>query len=445
MGKKSSTSTKKTDQSSTKDDKTSTKPEKPLDSNSTKLNKSSKSNKKAKHNKKLPRTKKQKILLITLIIIVVLLIGALIFLLIMLNKKHEASKIAPAEFTEPIYSILTGEEISDESLNSSPTFCVQIPNGNDGARPQAGLTQAGVVFEAIAEAGITRFAAVFQNPTTGVIGPIRSLRPYYLDWDTPFDCTVVHAGGSDEAIRAINAGGQRNLDESLEYMWHETNSGRRWNNLFTSPSDLAKFNSDHDYRTSNVIAFPRQTPEEAEAFVATQRITVCEDGMEPAQDDCVSAEEFESMNLANAVSHVSMRIGNIAMFNINYDYDAESNRYLRSYANGEQHMVYECPASLEQPNTTTECGELIQVAPKAVAAMIVQEGRMADGYHENITTLSSGDAYIFQNGTVIEGSWTKSAQNKQIIFRDNEDNEIKFTPGQLWITAVPQYGGVTWE
>ncbi len=442
MGKKSAKSAKKSNHD--KPTPTSDDNKNPKNKANKPDNQTVKTEQKAKRAKKPPRTKKQKILLAVLIAIVVLLIGALAFLLVMLNKKYEEREIAPADFAEPIYSVLTGEEIADAALNSSPTFCVQIPNGNDGGRPQAGLTQAGIVFEAIAEAGITRFAAIFQNPTTSVIGPVRSLRPYYLDWDTPFDCTVVHAGGSDEAIRAINAGGQRNLDESLTYMWHETNSGRRWNNLFTSPKDLAQFNADHDYRTSNVIAFPRQTPEEAEEFIASQQVTVCEDTTESTAD-CISAEEFEAMNLSTPVSHVSIRIGNMPMFNINYDYDAENNRYLRSYANGEQHMVYDCPAGLEQPNTTTQCGDLVQVTPKAIAAMIVQESRMADGYHENITTLSSGDAYIFQNGTVIEGSWAKSAQNKQIIFRDNEGNEIKFTPGQLWITAVPQYGGVTWE
>ena len=95
---------------------------------------------------------------------------------------------------EIIYSNFTGYEIADVTLNNSPTFCVQIPNGStDGARPQAGLTEAGVVFEAIAETGITRFAAIFQlqdayatlpdgqktmMTTPGIIGPIRSLRPY---------------------------------------------------------------------------------------------------------------------------------------------------------------------------------------------------------------------------------------------------------------------------
>ena len=154
---------------------------------------------KAKKERK-PRTTGQKVFLWILILVLIFGaagVGVFIYFACFHNNTNNSVSSPSPDFPEPIYSSLTGEEISDASLNNSPTYCVQIPNGTDGGRPQAGLGQAAVIFEAIAERGITRFAAVFQNPTVGVIGPIRSLRSYYLDWDTPFDCTVVHAGGSD--------------------------------------------------------------------------------------------------------------------------------------------------------------------------------------------------------------------------------------------------------
>ena len=118
-----------------------------------------------------------------------------------------------------IYSNLTGLEIASEADKTAPAYCIQTPNGTDGARPQVGLTEAGVVFEAIAEVGITRFAAIYQKPTSAVIGPIRSLRIYYLQWDTPFDCAIVHAGGSDDAIAAVRSGGYKDLTENYTYMY----------------------------------------------------------------------------------------------------------------------------------------------------------------------------------------------------------------------------------
>ena len=372
------------------------------------------------------RTRGQKVLLVILIIATLGLIGTIITFFLLAKSGNNLFHVESPEFPDPIYSILTGEEITDASLNSNPTYCVQIPNGTDGARPQAGLTHAAVVFEAIAESGITRFAAIFQNPDTSVIGPIRSLRPYYLDWDTPFDCTVVHAGGSDEAIAALRAGGHRELDENYTYMWRETGTSRLWNNLFTSPTDLSAWNTAQGWNTSDPEGFPRLLPEDIDQLLRAR--TAC------AEDPECTPEPL--------VTDFSFNFGNWDTFNTIYHYDANTNTYLRSYATGDAHLVYDCPADLSQPTTTTECGELVQIAPSVVIAMVVEEHRMADGYHEDITTIGSGPAYIFQNGTVTEGTWEKSSQSSQIRFLDAAGEPVSLTPGQLWIAAVPEYGSV---
>lgn len=394
--------------------------------------------KKSKKSKKVkkPRTTKQKMVLTALIFIAVLLAaGAITAIVLLLTNKFDVKKAERGEYTEPVYSILTGEEIASEELNSTPTYCVQIPNGStDGARPQAGLGQAGVVFEAIAERGITRFAAVFQNATVSVIGPVRSLRSYYLDWDTPFDCTVVHSGGSDDAIASINAGGQRNLDENLEYMWRE-DSDRYWNNLFTSPANINQFNTDMGYTSSDVKAFARYTPDEANAIIAKINTCEAETTADETDTECQPTE---------IVDNISIGFGSIPMYNTVYQYDLETNSYLRSYADGNAHLSYNCPSDLSEPDTKTACGEPIQIAPRAVVAMFVQENTASDDYHEDISTISSGSALVFQNGGVTEVTWSKTAQNSQIIFRDAAGEEIKFTPGQLWIAAVPQYGSVNY-
>lgn len=394
-------------------------------------------NKNPESNRK--KTSKRPAIILAIIFIVILLGGILAYFLFFRTDaplKPNKNLNVGIEDPDPIYSNLTGLEIADENLNSSPTFCIQIPNGStDGARPQVGLTQAGVVFEAIAETGITRFAAVFQNPTSSAIGPVRSLRPYYLDWDTPFDCTVTHAGGSDEAIAALRKGGQRNLDENYSYMWREDNTGRLWNNLFTSPTDLLQFNADHGYTTSNPKTFPRLTPEEA-TEIAKQNLNPPEC---PEDTDCITADQL------NRADTVRISFGNWVNYNTIYSYAPETNTYARSYQSGDAHLVYECPAGLNQPNTKTECGDLKQVTPSAIVAIRVQEHTMADGYHESIATIGSGTAYIFQNGEVIEGTWDKASQGSQIVFKDAAGEIIKFTPGQLWIAAVPQFGSVSWE
>lgn len=377
-----------------------------------------------------PRTTGQKVFLWVLILVLVFVTasaGVFLYFTFLRPAENSSPSGGRVEFPDPIYSTLTGEEISDASLNNSPTYCVQIPNGNDGGRPQAGLGQAAVVFEAIAERGITRFAAIFQNPTVGVIGPIRSLRSYYLDWDTPFDCTVVHAGGSDDAIAGLRRGGQRELDESNTYMWRETNTNRMWNNLFTSPANLAQYNATKGYTTSSPKAFPHLTPDETDA--AKKELVACD------------SEDTESC-VINAVSKISLQFGASNTFNTVYKYDYATNKYFRFYATGEAHTSYECPANLPEPNTKTQCGEPVQLAPSVVIAMVVQERAASDGYHESITTIGTGPATIFQNGQAIEGTWTKASQASQIVFRNANGDTIEFTPGQVWIAAIPQYGRI---
>src|SRR3989304_3238868 len=55
------------------------------------------------------------------------------------------------------------------------------------ARPQVGLVKADLVFEAVAEGGITRFLAVFWRNKPGRIMPVRSARVYYMDWAAELD------------------------------------------------------------------------------------------------------------------------------------------------------------------------------------------------------------------------------------------------------------------
>ena len=74
--------------------------------------------------------------------------------------------------------------------------------------------------------------------------------------------------------------------------------------------------------------------------------------------------------------------------------------------------------------------------------MIVPERRASDNYHEDITTIGSGEAYVFQNGLAIKGTWNKSSVADQIKFLDESGNEIKLVPGQVIVSAVPNYGGV---
>lgn len=394
-----------------------------------------------KEKKKLKSSKVVKKWLVFLIVGIVGLLGGItcILLTFLLPKESLPDLVYPTipsktSSNDIVYSDLTGEVLKNNDEKTAPSYCIQIPNGTDGARPQAGLRQAGVVFEAIAEAGITRFAAVFQNPSSAVIGPLRSLRVYYLQLDGPFDCTIVHAGGPADAIAAVKAGGYKDLSESYTYMYRGTYSNRLWNNLFTTAADLRKFSDNNGYSNSNISGFSRLTPEESNKArineLAKEKLSITK----PAKENTSSLEA--------KVGAINFRFGNIPSFNVNYTYDLETNTYKRSYGTGVAHDVYECPnEDLGEKNPENVC-ELKQMSPSVVIAMVAQEGRASDNYHEDIKVIGSGDVFIFQNGTVKTGTWNKQAQNEQIRFMDSEGKEIKLAPGQTFVSVVPTYGAV---
>ena len=85
---------------------------------------------------------------------------------------------------------------------------------------------------------------------------------------------------------------------------------------------------------------------------------------------------------------------------------------------------------------------LAQISPSVVVVMMVKESKASDNYHEDITTIGTGDAYIFQNGIVIKGTWSKASKNYQIKFFDEGGEEFDLAPGQTFVSAVPSYGSV---
>ncbi|HSD12679.1 MAG TPA: DUF3048 domain-containing protein, partial [Patescibacteria group bacterium] len=121
--------------------------------------------------------------------------------------------------------VIDGVAVPEDAPDVTGYFAATIDNLSV-ARPQAGLTKASLVFEAPVEGGITRFLAVFPDDVTADrIGPVRSARPYFLDWASEFDAVYAHVGGSPEALEKIVAYDMRDLNEFFagKYFWRDEN------------------------------------------------------------------------------------------------------------------------------------------------------------------------------------------------------------------------------
>ncbi|MEO5499110.1 MAG: DUF3048 domain-containing protein [Candidatus Saccharimonadales bacterium] len=294
------------------------------------------------------------------------------------------------------FSPLTGALVADDATTKRHVTAVMIENSPD-ARPQSGLKDAGIVYEAIAEGGITRFLALYQESRPGLIGPVRSVRPYYVEWAAAYDPSVAHIGGSAHALSMIRSGNYGvDIDQFFNPAGYWRASDRRApHNVYTDFDKLDALTASKGKTTSTFTPLERK--------------------------------EDKKSDTPNA-SQINLPISS-AWYNVDYRYDATSNSYLRNVG-GEAHM-------------DREGGQL---QPKTVVALLVGMTReMEDGYREQITTTGTGKGFVFQDGIVTEVTWQRDTDKSPLKLLDASGAIVPLNRGQTWITAMPSTRIPTWQ
>lgn len=287
----------------------------------------------------------------------------------------------PEPTTEP--SRLTGIPV-EPAYNKRPVTAVMIENSLD-ARPQSGLYEAGIVFEAIAEGGITRFMALYQEAQPKSIGPIRSLRPYYLDFAMPFQASIAHVGGSPDALAQARALNVRDLDQFSNAGTYERVSSRYApHNVYSSMSKLDALNKAKGFTSSEFTSLARK--QEAPAEVpSVQRIAL-------------------------SISSQNYKVG--------YVYDATTNSYKRSLGGA---------AHKDQVSGK-------QISPKVVIVPVMS--RSQSGIYSVYDAIGSGPLFVYQDGGVTKGTWEKTGRKAQFKFKTNDGKTLELNAGQTWITVL---------
>lgn len=303
----------------------------------------------------------------------------------------------PPPKPKTVASPLSGVQVAPE-LAARPVTGVMIEN-SIAARPQSGLSDAGVVFEAIAEGGITRFLALFQESRPQNIGPVRSLRPYYIDLARPFDAGIAHVGGSPDALAQIRGGAAKDLDQFLNSgAYWRASSRRAPHNVYTSFDKLDTLNQQKGFTGSKFTVWPRK-------------------------EDKPSA--------APTAKSIEMSISS-ASYNTRYDYNAACNCYPRSLG-GRAHISTAAEAD----------GSGQQLKPKVVLALVTPYS-LAGKY--SVYNLSGGGELIaFQDGEVINGRWNKAGREGQFSFTDATGKPLQLNAGQTWVTLIASASRVSYQ
>ncbi len=127
------------------------------------------------------------------------------------NEEAEDNTEAETPAAPEFVNRLTGMETTEELEDIRPV-AIMINNLKQ-AIPQQGISQADIIYEVLAEGGITRLLCLFTDyATLPETGSVRSSRDYYIDLADAHDAIYVHCGTSPQAKQVLAARNTNNMD-----------------------------------------------------------------------------------------------------------------------------------------------------------------------------------------------------------------------------------------
>ncbi|XOU95028.1 MAG: DUF3048 domain-containing protein [Candidatus Kerfeldbacteria bacterium] len=294
--------------------------------------------------------------------------------------------------------------IVDEDDQKLVPYAVMIENLLS-VRPQSGLSQASVVYESLVEGGATRFVAIFDPyEVIPEIMPVRSARPYYLEWSSEYEALYAHAGGSPQALTIIGENKDlidlEALGRGNKYFWRDT-SKYAPHNLVTS---------------SEKMNFALRDLELADTETSYQSWKYKEDSV---LEDRGEDGKTLSFNFSYGTTYL-----------VDMQYNQDENLYYRSNAN--------------QPHLDSNTGEQIKI--KNVIVQIVPEPVLNGGKGRlEIQVGGPGPAWILRDGEIIEGTWKKESRTDRTYFYYIDGNELEFNRGNTWVHILPETQEVLYE
>ena len=323
---------------------------------------------------------------------------------------------------------LTGKKYTQkerEIWEKSRPLTVMIENHSD-SRPQSGISKSDIVYEAVAEGGITRFLSIFYCDSSAyeiTLGPVRSARIYYLDFAQEYGeyPLYAHVGGSND----YDGSGKTHKEaRALEKI--ATLGWRLYNDLDQSSIGFPSFWRDYE-RLGHPVAT------EHTVYTTNAKLLKVAEGrkLTNVDEDGVSwdktfipwqfKEEASQDKRGNKSPLVSFWSG-YTDYQVKWEYDPTTNAYKRLHGG--------------QLQTDKNDNEPI-VAKNVVVQFTVEKGPVDENKHVLYQTTGTGKALIFQDGNAIEATWLKKDSASRTKFTDSKGKEIAFNPGRIWLEIVP--------
>lgn len=302
----------------------------------------------------------------------------------------------PTESAPVDVNPLTGEALDE--VNNNRIIAVMI-NNSKKALPQCGIGQADIIYEILAEGSTTRLMALFTDTTdAGAIGPVRSLRAYYLNIMRGYGAICTSAGGSTEADNMVRNLGYNRINGIAGYganyfyrdTWRKDNRGYE-HSLFITGENLLK--------AAEACGFETTTEDKDHGLTFTDEPFTAGDAAEQIVIYFYSGGKTTTMSYSAA------------------------DGYYTGYQQGYDMVDGNTDALIPFENV------LILFADSAV---IDGEG------HMRVQTTGEGSGYYARDGRMIEIKWERDDDTSDYAYYDTDGNPITFGVGKSYIAIIPK-------
>ncbi len=294
------------------------------------------------------------------------------------------------------YSPLTGLPVSQELSKQRPVAV--MVNNIKASMPQIGISQADVIYEALAEGGITRLMALFLDyKNVGTVGSVRSARDYYLDFAQIHDAIFIHAGGSELAYSQIKSRGINALDGVRTTVsgvfWRDAERRKTMayeHTMVTSGEKILSGIRKMKYRTENEADF------QSSLKFNTQAVEL-------------SGSSGTYIKIPNSKSYVA-----------ELTYDAQQGLYLKN--------------QFGKPHVDGANGQ--QLAFTNVLVLYTQQKTVDDYGRLGIDFTGSGKGYYLCSGKAVPIQWSRNDRDGGVTLTHTDGSALKLNPGKSYISIA---------
>lgn len=301
---------------------------------------------------------------------------------------------------------------------------VMIEN-HEETRPQSGIGSADVVYEIVAEGGITRFLSVYYCQDAGIVGPVRSARTYFLDFISEYGDfpLYAHVGGANQP------GPADALSQIEDYGWGGYNDMNQFSIGF--PTFWRDYN-----RLGKTVATEHtmySATQKLWDFAKTRKLTNIDQEGDVWDENFVSYTFKDDAPASERPASQKLHLefwSSLPNYFVDWTYDKASNAYKRLNG-GKSHIDL---------NTKK------QLTAKNLVILFMNERNAFDGYENNIHLLygtkGTGNAIFFRDGKKVEGTWRKDRRTSRTLLFDSTGTPVKLNKGTIWFSIMPTDGVV---